>query len=109
MERAGWHVLCCGGGCHGVQRMGEVGSVGVQSGAHILWTGSSFLEMWRVTAGLYWDYRVGACVCVCAVLGVEVGITICLGAQLCQSLALSLGGIPLTSLSLSFISYNMEE
>ena len=54
-----------GGGCHGVQRMGEAGSVGVQSGAHILRTGSSFLEAWRVTAGLYWDYRVGTCVCVC--------------------------------------------
>ena len=49
------------------------------------------------------------CVCARMLLGGEVGITICLWSQLCQSLALSLGGIHLMSLSLSFICYNMEE
>lgn len=67
-------------------------------------------EMWKVTAGLYWDSRVGGvCACAHTLLEGEVGITICLWTQLCQSLALSLGGIHLMSLSLSVICYNMEE
>jgi len=40
----GWAARSVLWGVSQYSEAGKVGSVGVQSGAHILWTGSSFLE-----------------------------------------------------------------